>query len=116
MEKYLKFSSRQLIIGFIVSFVLLTLSAIFGEIVKSHTLKIICMVIAIFFWFLGVGRNLFFLIMDLQIKFHQKYNQKNLDKFPVSWVIKNEMKIKKAISLIILAGTLFTATGIIINE
>lgn len=79
-------------------------------------MKIICMVIAVFTWFLLVGRNLFFFIIDLQIKFHQKYNQKNLDKFPVSWIIKNEMKIKKAISLIILAGTLFTATGIIINE
>lgn len=74
------------------------------------------MVTAIFFWFLGVGRNLFFFIIDLQIKFHQKYNQKNLEKFPVSWVIQNEMKIKKIISFIILAGTLFTATGIILNE
>lgn len=116
MEKYLQFSSRQLIIGFIVSFVLLTLSAIFGEIVKSYILKTVCMVIGVFFWFMWVGRNLFFFIIDLQIKFHQKYNQKNLDKFPVSWVIKNEMKIKKVVSIIIFAGTLFTATGIIINE
>lgn len=116
IEKYLKFSSPQLIIGFIASFFLMMFSAIFGEILKSNTLKIICMVIAVFTWFLLVGRNLFLFIIDLQIKFHQKNNQQNLDKSPVSWVIQNEIQIKKVVSLIILAGTLFTATAIILNE
>jgi|GEM_PF-2329058 len=107
---------RQIIAGIIIAFFCLVLSAIAGEILHIKWLKKILLVVSIFPWFLMVARNLFFTLVDMQIAFHQKYNTENLHRAPVSWVIKNEKKIKKVTAIIWLAGALFIAAGIIINE
>lgn len=106
---------KQILLGFILSFVGLMLSAIAGEILHINWLKKWLMVICIFPWAMLVGRNLFFILIEMQIAFHQKYNAKNINKVPISWVIRNEAKLKKIILGIWLAGAIFTALAIIIN-
>ena len=107
---------KQIFWGFLISFFGLMFSAIAGEILNLHWLKKGLMIIIVFPWFLLVGRNLFFYLIETQIAFQQKDNTKNIDKAPVNWIIKNEMKLKRIIAGIWFFGAIFTVLGILINE
>ena len=117
ITQFLKGSrGKQILIGMAIAFVGLMLSAVAGEILRLHWLKKLLMIAIIFPWCMMVGRNLFFALIEFQIAFHKKNNSENLQRFPVNWLIKNELKIKRVTAVIWLGGAIFTALAILINE